>query len=33
MVASLAAERLTEHLQRAGFVLLRFRPGRSHGSG
>jgi hypothetical protein len=27
-VASLAAERLTEHLQRAGFVVLRSQPGR-----
>jgi hypothetical protein len=33
MVASLAAEHLTEHLQRAGFVLLRRRPGRPHSAG
>jgi hypothetical protein len=33
MVAGLAAERLTEHLQRAGFVLLRRAPGRPHSAG
>jgi hypothetical protein len=33
MVASLAAEHLTEHLQRAGFVLLRRAPGRPHSAG
>jgi hypothetical protein len=33
MVASLAAEHPTEHLQRAGFVLLRRRPGRPHSAG
>jgi hypothetical protein len=33
LVAGLAAEHLTEHLQRAGFVLLRRRPGRPHSTG
>jgi hypothetical protein len=33
MLAGLAAERLTEHLQRAGFVILRQRPGRPPSAG
>jgi hypothetical protein len=33
MVASLAAERLMEHLQLAGFVLMRRRPAPPHSAG
>jgi hypothetical protein len=33
MMAGLAAERLVEHLQRAGFVILRQRPARPHSAG
>jgi hypothetical protein len=33
MVASLAAERLTEHLHLAGFVLMRRRPAPPHSAG
>jgi hypothetical protein len=33
MVASLAAEHVTDHLQRAGFVLLRRAPGRPDSAG
>jgi len=32
-VATLAAERLTEHLKRSGFVILRTRSGRPHRAG
>ena len=28
--AGLAAERLTEHMRRSGFVVMRTRPGRPH---
>jgi hypothetical protein len=31
--AGLAAERLTEHLRRSGFVVMRARPGRPHSAG
>ncbi|AWV20180.1 hypothetical protein RADP37_03883 (plasmid) [Roseomonas mucosa] len=30
MIAGLAARHLTQHLQRAGFVLMKRRPGRPH---
>jgi hypothetical protein len=33
MVASLAAERLAEHLAMAGFVLMRRRPAPPHSAG
>jgi hypothetical protein len=33
MVASLAAERLAEHLALAGFVLMRRRPAPPHSAG
>ena len=33
LAASLAAERLVEHLQRSGFVLMRNRGARPHGAG
>ena len=33
MVASLAAERLMEHLKLAGFVLMRRRPAPPHSAG
>ena len=33
MVAGLAAQHLTQHLQRAGFVLMKKRPGRPHSAG
>ena len=33
MVAGLAAQHLTQHLERAGFVLMRKRPGRPHSAG
>jgi hypothetical protein len=33
MVAGLAAQHLTQHLERAGFVLMRKRPGRPHTAG
>ena len=33
MVAGLAAQHLTQHLQRAGFVLMKKRPGRPHNAG
>jgi hypothetical protein len=33
MVASLAAERLVEHLKLAGFVLMRRRPAPPHSAG
>jgi hypothetical protein len=31
--AGLAAERLTDHLRRSGFVVMRARPGRPHSAG
>ena len=31
--AGLAAERLTEHLRRSGFVVMRARSGRPHSAG
>jgi hypothetical protein len=31
--AGLAAERLTEHLRRSGFVVMRVRPTRPHSAG
>jgi len=31
--AGLAAERLTDHLRRSGFIVLRARPGRPHNAG
>jgi hypothetical protein len=31
--AGLAAERLTEHLRRSGFIIMRARPGRPHSAG
>lgn len=33
LVASLAAERLTEHLRQSGFVLMRGRGARPHSTG
>lgn len=33
MIAGLAARHLTQHLQRAGFVLMKRRPGRPHRAG
>ena len=33
LAASLAAERLTEHLRQAGFVLMRGRGARPHSTG
>jgi len=33
MVAVLAAQHLARHLERAGFVLMRRRPGRPHSAG
>jgi hypothetical protein len=31
--AGLAAERLTEHLRRSGFHIMRAKPGRPHSAG
>jgi hypothetical protein len=31
--AGLAAERLTDHLRRAGFIVMRTRSGRPHSAG
>lgn len=31
--AGLAAERLTDHLRRSGFVVMRVRPARPHSAG
>jgi hypothetical protein len=31
--AGLAAERLTDHLRRSGFIILRSRAGRPHSAG
>jgi len=31
--AGLAAERLTDHLRRSGFIVMRARPGRPHSAG
>ena len=33
LAASIAAERLTDHLRRAGFIVMRARPARSHSTG
>ena len=33
LTASIAAERLTEHLRRAGFVVMKARPARAHSTG
>ncbi len=33
MVAGLAAQHLVQHLERAGFVLMRRKPGRPHSAG
>ena len=33
LTAGIAAERLAEHLRRAGFVVMRARPARSHSTG
>ncbi|APT60284.1 MAG: hypothetical protein DI601_26065 [Azospirillum brasilense] len=33
LIAGLAAQHLTQHLQRAGFVLMKRRPGRPHRAG
>ena len=33
LTASIAAERLTEHLRRAGFVVMKLRPARAHSTG
>jgi hypothetical protein len=33
LAAGLAAERLTDHLRRSGFVVMRARPGRPHSAG
>ena len=33
LTASIAAERLTEHLRRAGFILMKARPARAHSTG
>ena len=31
--AGMAAERLTEHLRRSGYIVMRVRPGRPHSAG
>ncbi len=31
--AGMAAERLTEHLRRSGYIVMRARPGRPHSAG
>ena len=33
LTAGIAAERLTEHLRRAGFIVMRARPARPHSAG
>jgi hypothetical protein len=33
LTAGIAAERLTEHLRRAGFVVMKARPARPHSTG
>jgi len=33
LTASIAAERLTEHLRRAGFIVMKARPVRAHSTG
>ena len=33
LTVSIAAERLTEHLRRAGFVVMKARPARAHSTG
>ena len=33
LTASIAAERLTEHLRRAGFIVMKARPARAHSTG
>ena len=33
VAASLAAERLTDHLRRSGFIVMRARPTRPHSAG
>lgn len=33
LTASIAAERLTEHLRRAGFVVMKARSARAHSTG
>lgn len=33
LTAGIAAERLAEHLRRAGFVVMRARPARAHSTG
>lgn len=33
LTAGIAAERLTEHLRRSGFVIIKARPARAHSTG
>lgn len=33
LTASIAAERLTDHLRRAGFVVMKMKPARAHSTG
>ena len=33
LTAGIVAERLTEHLRRAGFVIMKMRPARLHSTG
>ncbi len=33
LTAGIAAERLTEHLRRAGFIVMKARPARAHSTG
>jgi len=33
LTAGIAAERLTEHLRRSGFVIMKARPARAHSTG
>ena len=33
LTAGIAAERLTEHLRRSGFVIMKTRPARAHSTG
>lgn len=33
LTAGIAAERLTEHLRRSGFIIMKARPARAHSTG
>lgn len=33
LMAGIAAERLTEHLRRSGFIIMKARPARAHSTG